>query len=114
MRRLLFALAIIPIILAISLSPKDKYALEVDAIRDPSDLASFYRIVLVNKGSEELTNITIDFGSYKQSIPKLMPNEKIVISPKQEVTRDYVIITSDEGIFIEKRFRIPTSLPGHH
>ncbi len=60
-----------------------------------------------------MTNITIDFGNYKENIPRLLPNEKIVLSPK-EVSRDYIVVTTDEGIRIEKKFRVPSSLPGHH
>ncbi|RMF31894.1 MAG: hypothetical protein D6752_01220 [Candidatus Nitrosothermus koennekii] len=108
---LLLPIIAIPIII-LTLSKED-YALEVDAINDPADLANFYRIVLTNKGSKDLTDIIIDFGSYQEKIPRLSPNERIVLSPK-EVSRDYIIVTTAEGINIKKEFRVPSSLPGHH
>jgi len=90
----------------------EEYALDVDAFRDQADLIGFSRVILTNTGRSTVTNIVVDFGDYKETLPKLPPGEKWVVSPRDGTQPDYVTVTADNGIHITKEFRTVPKAPG--
>lgn len=94
------------------MQPSEQYALEVDAFKDQADVAGFYRVILTNRGSSTLTNIVIDFGDYEETLQKLTPGEKLIISPKHGTDPEQVTVTADHGIHVTKEFRSAPKVPG--
>lgn len=90
----------------------EEYALDVDAFRDQADLIGFSRVILTNTGRSTVTNIVVDFGDYKETLPKLPPREKLVVSPRDGTQPDHVTVTADNGIHITKEFRTVPKAPG--
>jgi hypothetical protein len=90
----------------------EEYALDVDALKDQADVLGFSRVILTNTGHSALTNIVVDFGDHKQTLPKLPPGEKWIISPKDGTDPHQVIVTADNGIQITKEFRRAPKAPG--
>jgi len=90
----------------------EEYALDVDAFKDQADLMGFGRVILTNTGRSTLTNIVIDFGNDKITLPKLTPGEKQIISPPVDAELDYVTVTADNGIHVTKEYRSAPRMPG--
>jgi len=90
----------------------EEYALDVDAFKDQASLMQYSRVILTNIGRSTVTNIVIDFGSYKDTLPKLLPGEKWLVSPREGTNLDYVTVTADNGINIIKQFRTMPKVPG--
>lgn len=89
-----------------------EYALDVDAFKDQADVMGFGRVVLTNIGRSTLTNIVVDYGDYKETVPKLPPGQKIMLSPKPDTPLDQVTVTADNGIHITKEYRTAARIPG--
>jgi hypothetical protein len=104
--------AIVAMFLSLQQYSAEEYALDVDALNDNTSLMGFSRVVLTNKGHSAVTNIVVDFGDYKETLPKLPPGEKWIISPKDGTQPAYVTVTADNGISITKEFRTPPKAPG--
>ena len=47
-----------------------------------------------------------------QELGTLDPGEKIIISPPPENEMEFVQVTADEGILVNKAYRTPTKMPG--
>ncbi|MEM2760114.1 MAG: hypothetical protein QXW73_04905, partial [Nitrososphaerales archaeon] len=69
---------IVILVLTLSLMQysSEEYALDVDAFKDQADLMGFGRVILTNTGRSTLTNIVVDYGNYKETVPKLPPGQK--------------------------------------
>ncbi len=90
----------------------EEYALDVDAFKDQADLMEFGRVILTNTGRSTLTNIVVDFGNDKITLPKLPPGEKQIVSPPTDAELDYVTVTADNGIHVTKEYRTAPRMPG--
>jgi hypothetical protein len=90
----------------------EDYALDVDAFKDQADVMAFGRVILTNTGRSTLTNIVVDFGDYKETLPKLPPGEKWIVSPKSDTPLDQVTVTADNGIHVTKEYRTAQRIPG--
>ena len=84
----------------------EEYAIFVD----PFIMA---RVTIQNIGSQPLTNVRANFGGGDiQELGVLTPGQKIIISPPTENEMEFVMVTANEGIFVNKAYRIPTKMPG--
>lgn len=104
--------AILAMFLSLQQYSSEEYALDVDAIRDQADVIGFSRVILTNIGQSTLTNIVVDFGDHRETLPKLTPGQKIMVSPKDGTQPDHVTVTADNGIHITKQFRSMPKAPG--
>lgn len=97
---------------ALTIIAKEDYSLEVDAMRDDQSLFINTRIILANTGKLPLTDVTIDYGSKKETLKIIDPGEKVALSPPEGSNLNFVKITADNGINITKEYRKPIKLPG--
>jgi len=104
--------AILVMFLSLQQYSSEEYALDVDAFRDQADVIGFSRVILTNIGHSTLTNIVVDFGDHRETLPKLTPGQKIMVSPKDGTQPDHVTVTADNGIHITKQFRSAPKAPG--
>ena len=91
----------------------EEYELFVDPFKDEQDLFVMARVTIQNVGNKPLTNVKANFGGGDiQELGTLDPGEKIIISPPPENEMEYVQVTADEGILVNKAYRVPTKMPG--
>ena len=91
----------------------EEYAIFVDPFKDEQDLFIMARVTIQNIGTQPLTNVRANFGGGDiQELGVLTPGQKIIISPPTENEMEFVMVTANEGIFVNKAYRIPTKMPG--
>ncbi len=110
-------IAVLGIVVSITLSKgviaSEEYAIFVDPFKDKQDLFVMARVTIQNIGSKPLTNVKANFGGGDiQELGTLKPGQKILISPPSDNEMEFVMVTADEGIFVNKAFRIPIKMPG--
>jgi hypothetical protein len=96
---------------------KPRYALEVDATRDTTDISgSLYRIRIVNVGAERLTGITAEMGTGDvQKKDFLDPGQTYYFYPDPDKMGQTIRVTANEGINVVTDYRTPAKtfgLPG--
>lgn len=111
------AIVAIGIVVGVSLSQgtfaSQKYDILVDPLKDQQSLFTMARVTIQNTGSEPLTNVRANFGAGQiQEIGTLKPGQKIIVSPPSDSPLEFVIVTADEGIYVNKVYRVPTKMPG--
>lgn len=111
------AIVAIGAVVGISLSKgtfaTQQYEISVDPFKDPQSLFTMSRVTIQNTGSEPLTNVRANFGAGQiQELGTLKPGQKVIISPPSDNPMEFVIVTSDEGIYVNKVYRLPSKLPG--
>jgi len=84
------------------------YALDVDAFVDNDGTMFIYRVVISNIGRYDITDVSVDYGTYKEFIPIIRAGEKVMLSPNENANKDHVIIDANPNIHIVKEYR---SLP---
>ena len=90
-----------------------EYELFVDPFKDEQDLFVMARVTIQNVGNQPLTNVKANFGGGDiQELGTLDPGEKIIISPPSDNAMEYVQVTADEGILVNKAYRVPPKMPG--
>ena len=71
------------------------------------------RVTIQNTGNQPLTNVRANFGGGDiQELGTLKPGQKIIVSPPHDNEMEFVMVTADEGIFVNKAYRIPVKMPG--
>ena len=110
-------IAVLVIVVSFTLSKgviaSEEYAIFVDPFKDKQDLFVMARVTIQNIGSQPLTNVKANFGGGDiQELGTLKPGQKILISPPSDNEMEFVMVTADEGIFVNKAFRIPIKMPG--
>lgn len=91
----------------------EEYAIFVDPFKDEQDLFVMARVTIQNTGSQPLTNVKANFGGGDiQELGTLKPGQKIIVSPPSDNEMEFVMVTANEGIFVNKAYRIPTKMPG--
>lgn len=91
----------------------DNYSILVDPFKDPQDLFVMSRVLVENIGNKPLTNVKINFGNEQiEKLGTLVPGQKILVSPPSSSDMSFVIVTSDEGIYVKKYYRTPSKMPG--
>lgn len=88
------------------------YSLEVDAFKDSMGLMEVYRVILTNTGRNDVTDVVVDYGTYKDFIPKIKPGEKLPLSPRDDANKEYVVVTAKPDIHIVKEYRSMPKAPG--
>lgn len=111
------AIVAIGAVVGISLSKgtfaTQQYEISVDPFKDPQSLFTMSRVTIQNTGSEPLTNVRANFGAGQiQELGTLKPGQKVIISPPSDNPMEFVIVTSDEGIYVNKVYRLPSKMPG--
>lgn len=91
----------------------EEYEIFVDPFKDEQDLFVMARVTIQNTGSQPLTNVRANFGGGDiQELGTLKPGQKIIISPPSENELQFVMVTADEGIFVNKAYRTVAKMPG--
>lgn len=91
----------------------EEYELFVDPFKDEQDLFVMARVTIQNVGSQPLTNVRANFGGGDiQELGTLIPGQKIIISPPPENKMEFVMVTANEGILVNKAYRTPAKMPG--
>ena len=92
-------------VLKLSISIQE-YDIFVDPILDKQGLFVMGRVTIQNTGSQPLTNIHVNFGAGDTlDIRTLKVGQKIIISPPPENPMEFVMISADNGIFVNKAYR---------
>ena len=92
-------------ILKLSVSTQD-YDIFVDPILDKQSLFVMGRITIQNTGSQPLTNIHVNFGAGDTlELETIDVGEKIIISPPSDNPMEFVMITADNDVFVNKAYR---------
>lgn len=103
----------ISIFLFVVMNSSNDYNLIVDPIKDPQDLFIMSRVILYNSGDQDLTNVKINFGNGNISkLDLLKSGQKVIFSPPNNASMDYVTVTTAEGITIIKQYRTLPKMPG--
>jgi len=110
-------IAVLVLVVSLTLSggtfSYEEYDIMVDPFKDEQDLFVMARVIIQNTGSKPLTNVRANFGgSDIQELGTLRPGQKIIVSPPPDNPLEFVMVSSDEGIFVSKAYRIPIKMPG--
>jgi cell division protein FtsW (lipid II flippase) len=110
-------IAVLVLVVGLSISKgaiaSQDYEIYVDPFKDEQDLFVMARVTIQNTGNNPLTNVKANFGGGDiQELGTLKPGQKILISPPAENDMEFVIVTTDEGIFVSKTYRTPVKMPG--
>ncbi len=91
----------------------EEYEIFVDPFKDEQDLFVMARVIIQNVGNQPLTNVRANFGGGDiQELGTLIPGQKIIISPPPDNALEFVMVTAEEGIFVNKAYRTPIKMPG--
>ena len=96
---------------------KKPYSLEIDAIKDKTDISgTFYRVKVTNSGANPLTGLKVNLGKGDiQNLDLLEPGQSFFFYPKPETNTSIVKVTTTEGIQKQSNYRSPLKgigLPG--
>jgi len=92
---------------------KEEYSISVDPTKEKQSLFIMARVSLENTGSKPLTNVELNFGDGdKIYLGTLKPGQSEIISPPQGNSLQFVIVTSNEGVYVSKVYREPIAMPG--
>jgi len=110
-------IGILGIVVGLSISKgiitSEEYEISVDPFKDEQSLFVMTRVTIQNVGSQPLTNVRANFGGGDiQELGTLTPGQKIIISPPSENEMEFVMVTADDGIFVNKAYRTPIKMPG--
>ena len=109
--------AVTGIVFVILLTPngltQEEYSLSVDPTKEKQSLFIMARVSLENTGTKPLTNVELNFGDGdKIYLGTLKPGQYEIISPPQGNSLQFVIVTSNEGVYVSKVYREPIAMPG--
>ena len=110
-------IAALAIVVTLSVSKgtisSEDYELFVDPFKDEQDLFVMARVTIQNTGSQPLTNVKANFGGGDiQELGTLKPGQKIIVSPPTDNQLQFVRVTSDEGVMVDKAYRTLAKMPG--
>ena len=92
-------------ILKLSVSTQE-YDIFVDPILDKQSLFVMGRVTIQNTGSEPLTNIHVNFGAGDTlDLGTLKVGQKIIVSPPPDNPMEFVMISADGDVFVNKAYR---------
>ena len=113
-----FSIVILAVLFFI-LKEQDKkpYSLEIDAIKDKTDISgTFYRVKVTNTGTSPLTGLKVNLGKDDiQNMDLLESGQSFFFYPKPDTNTTIVKVTTNEGIEKESEYRSPLKglgLPG--
>ena len=83
-----------------------EYDIFVDPILDKQSLFVMGRVSIQNTGSQPLTNIHVNFGAGDTlDLATLKAGQKIILSPPSDNPMEFVMISADNDIFVNKAYR---------
>ncbi len=86
--------------------PTQEYDIFVDPILDKQSLFVMGRVTIQNTGSQPLTNIHVNFGAGDTlDLETLKAGQKIILSPPPDNPMEFVMISADNDIFVNKAYR---------
>ncbi len=92
-------------ILKLTISTQE-YDIFVDPILDKQSLFVMGRVTIQNTGSQPLTNIHVNFGAGDTLDLKILKaGQKIILSPPPDNPMEFVMISADNDIFVNKAYR---------
>jgi len=92
-------------VLKLSVSTQE-YDIFVDPILDKQSLFVMGRVSIQNTGSQPLTNIHVNFGAGDTlDLATLKAGQKIILSPPSDNPMEFVMISADNDIFVNKAYR---------
>ena len=92
-------------ILKLSVSTQD-HDIFVDPILDKQSLFVMGRVTIQNTGSHPLTNVHVNFGAGDTlELETIDVGEKIIVSPPSDNPMEFVMITADNNVFVNKAYR---------
>ena len=92
-------------LLKLSISTQD-HDIFVDPLLDKQNLFVMGRVTIQNTGSQSLTNIHVNFGAGDTlDLGSLKPGQKVIVSPPPDNPMEFVMISADNGIFVNKAYR---------
>jgi hypothetical protein len=98
---------------------KEKYAIDVQAVKDEEDLFNTARVAIANTGTLPLTNVIVKYGTAAgnnnnniDKIALLQPGQKIWLSPPSNIPIKSIKITTDQGISVTKQYESTLKIPG--
>lgn len=92
-------------ILKLSISVQE-YDIFVDPILDKQNMFVMGRVTIQNTGSQSLTNIHVNFGEGDTlDLGTLKSGQKVIVSPPPENPMEFVMVSADNDIFVNKAYR---------
>ena len=92
-------------VLKLSVSTQD-HDIFVDPILDKQSLFVMGRVNIQNTGSYPLTNVHVNFGDGDTlDLGTLKPGQKIIVSPPPDNSMEFVMVSADDGVFVNKAYR---------
>ena len=92
-------------ILKLSVSTQD-YDIFVDPILDKQSLFVMGRVTIHNIGSQPLTNVHVNFGAGDTlDLGTIKVGQKIIVSPPPDNPMEFVMISADGDVFVNKAYR---------
>ena len=92
-------------ILKLSVSTQE-YDVFVDPILDKQSLFVMGRVTIQNTGSEPLTNVRVNFGAGDTlDLGTIKSGQKIIVSPPPDNPMEFVMISADNDVFVNKAYR---------
>ena len=99
---------------------KEKYAIDVQAVKDEEDLFDSARVAITNTGKLPLTNVIVNYGAAGSNnnnnkfdkIALLQPGQKVWLSPPSNVPIKSIRITTDQGVTVTKQYASTLKIPG--
>jgi hypothetical protein len=89
------------------------YDIFVDPLLDEQSLFVMGRVTIQNTGSQPLTNVKVNFGEGDVTeLGTLNPGEKIILSPPSDNKMEYVQVSAEPNIFVNKAYRSPPKMVG--
>lgn len=93
--------------------PIQDYDIFVDPIIDKQNLFDIGRVTIQNTGLKPITNIHVNFGDGDTLDLKILePGDKILLSPPSENSMEFVMVSADNEIFVNKAYRTPPKMVG--
>jgi len=92
-------------VMKLSMSTQE-YDIFVDPILDKQNLFVMGRVTIQNTGSQQLTNVRVNFGAGDiLELGTLKVGQKIIVSPPPENPMQFVMISADNDVFVNKAYR---------
>ena len=83
-----------------------EYDIFVDPVLDKQSLFVMGRVTIHNTGSESLTNVRVNFGQGDTlDLGTIKAGDKIIVSPPPENPMQFVMISADNDVFVNKAYR---------
>jgi hypothetical protein len=96
----------------VSIATQD-YEIFVDPLKDEQNMFVMGRVTIQNIGAKPLTNIKVNFGEGDTlQLGTLKAGERIILSPPPDNKMEFVMVTADNDIFVNKAYRSPPKMVG--